>query len=149
MHIPDPLSEKKDYLKIIGKEALTGLITGLIVALFNFGWVMLELNTPLLNVTESMKKTLLEDLHFQNLANGIQYGYMLIAGIVSAALFFGILFSKIFASILPLIAKVFHIDPALMSGPLVSSLMDIMTLLLYFGIAIMVIDSINPGLLKM
>lgn len=141
--------EKKDYLKIIGKEALTGLITGLIVALFNFGWVMLELNTPLLNVTESMKKTLLEDLHFQNLANGIQYGYMLIAGIVSAALFFGILFSKIFASILPLIAKVFHIDPALMSGPLVSSLMDIMTLLLYFGIAIMVIDSINPGLLKM
>lgn len=135
--------EKKDYMKIIGKEALTGLITGLIVAVFNFGWVMLELNVPLLNVTESMKKTLLEDLHFDN----IQYGYMLISGIVSAALFFGILFSKLFASILPLVAKIFHIDPALMSGPLVSSLMDIMTLLLYFGIALITIDSINPGLL--
>lgn len=137
--------EKKSYWKIIGKEALVGFITGLVVATFNFGWVMLELNTPLLNVTEAMKTTLLEDLHFSN----IQYGYMVIAAIVSAALLFGILFSKLFASILPLIAKLIHIDPALMSGPLVSSLMDIMTLLLYFGTAILVIDSIHPGLLQM
>lgn len=140
---------KKDYWKIIGKECLVGIITGLVVALFNFGWVMLELNTPLLNVTDEMKKTLLEDLHFGNLQNGIQYGYMVIAAIVSSALFFGIFLSKVFASILPLIAKVMHIDPALMSGPLVASLMDIMTLLLYFGIAMAVIDSINPGLLAM
>lgn len=136
---------KRDYLKIIGKECLVGLLTGLLVAAFNFGWVMFELNTPLLNVTDEMKKTLMEDLYFTN----VQYGYMVIALIVSVALFFGIFFSKIFASFLPLIAKLLHIDPALMSGPLVSALMDIMTLLLYFGIAIMTIDGIHPGLLQM
>lgn len=136
---------KKDCWKIIGKETLTGLITGLLVAIFNFGWVMIELNVPLLHISDEMKTTLLVDLGFTN----IQYGYMLVAGIVSIALLFGIFLSKFFASILPLIAKAIKLDPAVMSGPLVSSLMDIMTLLIYFSIAIVVIDSINPGLLHM
>jgi magnesium transporter len=134
---------KKDVFKIIGKEALTGLITGLIVAVFNFGWVMAELNIPLLKITDEMKETLLNDLNFTN----IQHGYMVIAAIVSAAMLFGIFISKLCASILPFIAKAFKLDPAFMSGPLVASLMDICTLLLYFTIAITVIDSISPGLL--
>ena len=135
--------EKKSYFKIIMKEALTGLLTGLVIAAFNFGWVMIELNTPLLKVTEEMKNTLLIDLNFTN----IQHGYMVIAAIVSTALFIGVFLSKLFAAILPLLAKLVHIDPATMSGPLVASLMDIMTLLIYFTIAMVVINSINPGLL--
>lgn len=135
----------KDAFKIIGKEALTGLITGLILALFNFGWVMVELNIPLLKITEEMKETLLKDLNFTNL----QEGYIVIALIVSAAMLFGIFISKLFAATLPFVAKAFRLDPAFMSGPLVASLMDICTLLLYFSIAIAVIDSIAPGLLSM
>ncbi|MDY5432276.1 MAG: magnesium transporter, partial [Candidatus Enterosoma sp.] len=135
--------EKKSYFKIIMKEALTGLLTGLVIAAFNFGWVMIELNTPLLKVTEEMKNTLLSDLNFTN----IQHGYMVIAAIVSTALFIGVFLSKLFAAILPLLAKLVHIDPATMSGPLVASLMDIMTLLIYFTIAMVVINSINPCLL--
>lgn len=135
--------EKKSYFKIIMKEALTGLLTGLVIAAFNFGWVMIELNTPLLKVTKEMKDTLLIDLNFTN----IQHGYMVIAAIVSTALFIGVFLSKLFAAILPLLAKLVHIDPATMSGPLVASLMDIMTLLIYFTIAMVVINSINPGLL--
>lgn len=137
--------QKKDYGKIIGKEALTGFFTGLFIALFNFAWVMMELNTPLLNVTEEMKDTLLNDLKLSNL----QFGYMIIAGIVSLALFVGVFFSKLFASILPLLAKAVHMDPAVMSGPLISSIMDILTLLLYFGTAVLVIDSIAPHVLQM
>lgn len=134
---------KKDYPKIIGKESLVGLVTGFIVAVFNFGWIMLELNTPLLKVTDEMKSTLLNDLNLSN----IQVGYMIIASITSIALFFCVLFSKTFASILPLIAKALKLDPAVMSGPLVTALMDIFTLLLYFGVAIAIIDGLAPGLL--
>lgn len=134
---------KKDYPKIIAKESLVGLTTGLLVATFNFGWIMLELNTPLLNVTEEMKQTLISDLHLGN----IQIGFLVIAGIASIALFFCIFFSKTFASILPLIAKALHLDPAVMSGPLVTALMDILTLLLYFAVAIAIIDGLAPGLL--
>lgn len=135
--------EKKDYLKIISREALVGLITGLFIAVLNFGWVMLELNTPILNVTEEMKQTLLDDLNLSN----IQIGYAIISGITSIALLFCILFSKFFASILPIVAKALKLDPAVMSGPLVTALMDIFTLLLYFTIAIATLNALAPGLL--
>ena len=68
-----------------------------------------------------------------------------IAGITSLALFIGITFSKFFASMLPLLAKALHIDPAVRSGPLRTSIRDIITLLLYFGIATLIINSIDPG----
>lgn len=137
---------KKDYLKIISKEAAVGLLTGLIVALFNLGWVMLELNF-LLGVTDVMKVTLINDILTPLGLSNIQIGYLLIASIVSLALFLAIFLSKVLAAVLPIVAKSIKIDPAVMSGPLVASIMDIFTLLLYFGIALLVIDSINPGLL--
>lgn len=133
--------DKKGYLKIISKETLTGLLSGLVVAIFNFAWVILELNF-LLGVTPEMKKIMEEDLFIQD----PQIGYLIISAIVSTALFIAIFFSKTFASILPILAKKMKLDPAVMSGPIVTSLMDIITLLLYFTIAILVIGNINPNL---
>ena len=46
---------------------------------------------------------------------------------------------------LPMLAKIIHLDPALMSGPLIASIMDIITLLVYFSISMAVIDAIDPG----
>lgn len=132
---------KKDYFKIISKESLTGLLTGLLVAVFNFGWVMLELNF-LLNITPDMKATMAADLFIDN----IQICYLIISAIVSSALLISIFFSKTLASILPIVAKKLKLDPAVMSGPLVTSIMDILTLLIYFAIALGVIGTINPGL---
>jgi magnesium transporter len=134
---------KKDYFKVFGKELLTGFITGLIVALFNFGWVMLELNTPILN-TESIANN---SEMIAKFGGSLQAIYLSIASIASISLLFGIMFSKFLASILPIVAKAIHIDPAVMSGPLMTSLMDIVTLLLYFSIATALIDFIAPGTL--
>jgi Mg/Co/Ni transporter MgtE len=77
----------------------------------------------------------------------IQNVYLAIAAITSFSLLIGITFSKLFASILPIIAKTLKIDPAVMSGPLMTCLMDIVTLLLYFSIAMAMIDGVAQGTL--
>ena len=135
---------KKDYCKVAFRELLVGFISGLIVAIFNFGWVMLELNTPILQ-TESFANN--SDL-IQRFGN-IQNVYLAISAITAFALLIGITFSKFFAAILPIFAKSMKIDPAVMSGPLMTCLMDIVTLLIYFGIATALIDGIAPGTLTM
>jgi len=131
---------KKDFPKVIGKELAAGFLTALLVAVFNFGWVMMELNTPLLRTTDDMRASLVT--YFGT----VQNGYMVIAGIVSLAFLFGVTFAKFFAAILPMIAKAFKLDPAVMSGPLIASLMDILTLLIYFTIAMTVLQGVDPGL---
>jgi magnesium transporter len=133
---------KKDYFKVAMREFLVGFISGLIVAVFDFGWVLLELNTPILS-TESFSSNTDLIAKFGN----IQNVYLAIAAITAFALLIGITFSKLFAAILPIVAKSIKIDPAVMSGPLMTCLMDIVTLLIYFGIATMLIDGIAPGTL--
>jgi magnesium transporter len=133
--------QMKDFFKVAGKEFLAGFLTALLVAVFNFGWVMMELNTPILNTTAEMEANL------ATYFGSTQNGYMIIASIVSLSFLFGITFAKLFGVILPMLAKLIHIDPAFMSGPLIASLMDILTLLVYFGTAAAIIDSIDPGLI--
>ena len=134
---------KKDYFKVAMREFLVGFISGVIIAAFDFGWVMMELNTPILN-TESLASNLELIAQF---GGNIQNVYLAIAAITSFSLLIGITFSKFFASILPIIAKTLKIDPAVMSGPLMTCLMDIVTLLLYFSIAMAMIDGVAPGTL--
>jgi magnesium transporter len=134
---------KKDYFKVAMREFLVGFISGLIIAAFDFGWVMMELNTPILNTESLINNSQL----IAQFGGNIQNVYLAIAAITSFSLLIGITFSKFFASILPIIAKSLKIDPAVMSGPLMTCLMDIVTLLLYFSIAMAMIDGIAPGTL--
>ena len=45
---------------------------------------------------------------------------------------------------LPMLAKFLHIDPAVVSGPLISCLMDILTMIIYFLVAKSIITGIDP-----
>ena len=131
--------KNKDYLKVALKELLAGFITAIIIAIFNFGWVMLEMNTNLINTDNAFTPEFIQQ------AGGIYNAQMIIAAVVSLAFLFGITCAKLLASILPIIAKACHLDPAVMSGPLIASMMDILTLLVYFAVALVLIDSIMPG----
>lgn len=131
--------KNKDYLKVALKELLAGFITAIIIAIFNFGWVMLEMNTNLINTDNAFTPEFIQQ------AGGIYNAQMIIAAVVSLAFLFGITCAKLLASILPIIAKACHLDPAVMSGPLIASVMDILTLLVYFAVALVLIDSIMPG----
>lgn len=103
----------KDYFKVLWKEFRVALMTGLVIALVNFGWIMLELSTGIIKSTSSIPN-------------------IEIAGLVSLTLFFVIILAKSLGASLPMLAKAIHLDPALMSGPLVTTFVDTFSLIVYF-----------------
>ena len=55
--------------------------------------------------------------------------------VVSVTLILTIMIAKVIGGVLPLIAKAISIDPAIMASPLISTIVDALTLLSYFKIA--------------
>ncbi|HOS70515.1 MAG TPA: magnesium transporter [Bacillota bacterium] len=55
--------------------------------------------------------------------------------VVSVTLIFTIMIAKVIGGVLPLFAKAINIDPAIMASPLISTIVDALTLLSYFKIA--------------
>lgn len=98
--------ELKDFLKIIWRELRVSLIVGLGLAIINFlRIVYLEKSSPEIGL------------------------------IVSLTLIVTITLAKIMGGILPLLAKCLGIDPAIMASPLISTIVDAITLVAYFSIA--------------
>jgi magnesium transporter len=48
--------------------------------------------------------------------------------------------SKTLGSILPMVAKFFKLDPALMAAPLITTIVDACSLMIYFSIALRVMN---------
>jgi len=63
-----------------------------------------------------------------------------IAAVVSVTLVGTVILSKLLGCMLPMLAKKIRIDPAIMSAPLLSTLVDSCSTLLYFTIALRVLD---------
>ena len=63
----------------------------------------------------------------------------LVALTVCGAMMIIVMLAKAAGAMLPMLAKAIHIDPALMAGPVVSSLTDMMSLAIYFLFASMVL----------
>ncbi len=55
--------------------------------------------------------------------------------VVSTALFGAIIISKLVGAVLPLLAKLVHLDPAIMATPFITTIVDACSLILYFHIA--------------
>ncbi len=98
--------EFRDTLKVIFKEFRISFICGIVLAIVNF-----------------FKLWLLDQV-------GIQ-----IAFVVSITMIAAVIFAKVVGSILPVIAKKIGFDPAVMSSPFISTIVDAVTLLIYFAIA--------------
>ena len=54
---------------------------------------------------------------------------------VSVTMLMAVVFAKVVGSILPVFAKKIGFDPAVMSSPFISTIVDAVTLLIYFTIA--------------
>lgn len=104
----EDLNFKNHFLTIIGKELLVGLLCGSIVLIVNF-------------------------IRLIFIGGDIDYT---IALIVSATLFISIITANIVGGILPLLAKVFKIDPASMAAPIITTIVDATSLIVYFYLAI-------------
>lgn len=100
--------EFSDLPKVIFKEFKVSFIVGSVLALTNFVRIILLDHT---------------EIH--------------IAMIISFSLFLTILLAKVIGSTLPLLAKRIGIDPAILASPLISTLVDATSLIIYFSMASM------------
>lgn len=73
------------------------------------------------------------------LANGlrifIMYKNLKLAVVIGLSLICTVILSKIIGCILPLFAKKVHLDPAIMAAPLITTLVDTSSIIIYFTIA--------------
>jgi len=58
-----------------------------------------------------------------------------VAATVAIATIGAVVLAKTIGGLLPVIATKFHADPAMMAGPLITTICDAVTLILYFNIA--------------
>ncbi len=100
----------KDFFKVVFREALLGISIGVILALVGVARVMLQ---------EGGDWRL-------SVSVGVAMGStVFVAAIIGAAL--------------PIIFRKFKLDPALMSGPLITTIVDVVGIFIYFKIALMIL----------
>ncbi len=107
--------EFKDVLKVIWKELRVAVITGIVLGVVNF-----------------VKLYLIDYLWFKSFDIGHEITEMLI---VCLTLVLVVIVAKLLGAVLPIIAKKLGFDPAVMANPLVTTILDAVSLLIYFGIA--------------
>ena len=111
----------KDYGRVVWKELRVASIIASIVALFAFGWLMFEMSVGIVN-TESIRAL-----------GGNFYGHMtLVALLVASTLFVTMIISRLVGCSLPFLAKLVKLDPAVMCGPITTTMVDIVSLITYF-----------------
>ena len=105
--------EFEDLPKIIWKEIRTAVMCGVVLAIVCFGKIMLVDRLLLGNTAVTP----------------------LVAGVVCAALAITVLVAKTIGCSLPMLAKKLGFDPAVMASPFITTIVDALSLLVYFAIA--------------
>lgn len=96
-----------DAFKVLRKEFWISLICGVILSLVNFGRILIfEPQVP-----------------------------TLVALTVSLTLITTVVMAKVIGGLLPIAAKKLKLDPAIMAGPLITTVVDAMSLIIYFNVA--------------
>ena len=107
--------EFKDIFKVIWKELRVGVVCGAVLCLVNF-----------------IKLYLVDYKILNNFDNGKEITEMFA---VCLTLFFTVMIAKLVGSILPIVAKKVKLDPAVMASPLVTTVLDAVSLFIYFVVA--------------
>lgn len=96
----------KDFAKVFWKELRVSILVGVVLSAVNF--VRLIITYP---------------------------GNQMVALTVALALFVTVLLAKTVGGVLPMVAKLCHADPAIMAAPLITTIVDAISLVVYFRIA--------------
>ena len=107
--------EFKDIFKVIWKELRVAVIIGIILGVINF-----------------IKLYLVDFLWLHTFDTGVELAQM---ATICLTLIFVIIVAKMLGAVLPIVAKKLGLDPAVMASPLVTTILDAVSLLIYFGIA--------------
>ncbi len=106
-----------DYLKVVFKEFRVSLMVGFAVSVVNFLWVLFTGSVGIIDLSASSLSPATLGL------------------LVASAMFVSIVLSKFIGSSLPLVIKKIKIDPAMLAGPMVTTLVDATSLIIYFVLA--------------
>jgi magnesium transporter len=101
----------KDFFKVVFKESLLGLSIGVILAIVGLLRVVLQQNNWLLSIS------------------------------VGVAMGATVLLSAVIGATLPIVFRKVRLDPALMSGPLITTIVDVVGILIYFEIATLILKA--------
>ena len=78
--------------------------------------------------------SILSSVNFLRLYFFTSAGFM-VSLTVCVSLFFTVILAKVVGGILPIIAKKLKLDPAIMASPLITTIVDAFALIVYFGVA--------------
>ena len=98
-----------DFLKVFFKEFRVSLIVGLGLSIANFIRIMISYKDPMIALT------------------------------VSLSLYLTVVIAKAVGGILPIFAKLVKADPAIMAAPIITTVVDALSLMLYFRIAVVLL----------
>ena len=120
--------DKGDFKRVIWKELRVATCIAAIVGVFAFGWIFFETSVGIASVSDSIdkvKETLGMDLSPMAVK-------LVVSGLIASTLFVAMIVSRMVACMLPFLAKVLRLDPAVVCGPFTTTLVDVITLLTYF-----------------
>ena len=95
-----------DIFKVIWKELKVSILVGISLAVINFARIII-----------------------------MKQASAIIAATVSVSMLFTVILAKVIGGSLPILAKKIGLDPAIMAGPLITTIVDALALLAYFSIA--------------
>ena len=107
----------KDYFKVLWKELRVAVLCGLILAVANFARMYL---IRWITGGETKDSVFL---------------------VVCLAMICAVIVAKTIGCSLPMLAKILHLDPALMAGPMITTIVDAVSLLIYFGFASLILKA--------
>ena len=126
----------KDFWKIIRKEMLSALIIAILIGAFAFFWFTFEQYMGI--VTNSQLGYDVSIWHGNCWNLEFFKEAIKVSGLVSLTLTIGIFVSKVVAVLLPMGAAAIKKDPAIVSQPILTTIVDVTCLLIYFGIAALI-----------
>ncbi len=113
------LDDKKSILKHLLNEFLTGVVNGFLIAIAVFAMVMV------FNLVRGA-----------DMQEGLRF-----AIVIALSINIALIVSTVAGTVIPLIINIFKLDPAVASGPFITTINDILSLLIYFGLATLLIIS--------
>ena len=107
--------QMRDFGRVLLKETIVSLLCGISLGIVNFG-----------------KMYLFNDVN--RTEHGLQVS-IAVSLVVSIAIAITVVIAKISGGMLPILVKRIGLDPAVMASPLITTIVDVLSLLVYLGIA--------------
>ncbi len=114
----ETLDTRKNVLKHLGKETAIGAVNGLLLGGLSFATAWAFLTVSPMGIVGEGVVTALD-----------------IGMVVGLSVFISLLVSAFLASAIPVVLTALKVDPAVASGPFITTLNDITALVVYFGLA--------------